>query len=165
MENYTYETVGYDTFLRRGFTDSLRTTESQASYETPQISGTAISSGLSSSSDGKFTVDWSQSVLVVTDGARNRIEMGKIPGTDLYGIRIYDSDGEIIFEGGTFVLEDDSITSSMISGLSASKILTGTLRADTEISVGDASIIISGTNRNIIINDGDNDRVKIGFLG
>ncbi len=60
---------------------------------------------------------------------------------------------------------DALITDGKIVSLSANKIATGTLAATSEISVGETKIKISGTNSNILINDGTRDRVKLGKLG
>lgn len=56
------------------------------------------------------------------------------------------------------------VSSWNVITITADQITTGTLAAGTEVSVGDNSIIISGTNKTIVINDGTNDRVIIGQL-
>lgn len=61
-------------------------------------------------------------------------------------------------------VQDSAVTTAKIKTISAEKIITGTLGAGTEISVGDNNVKISGDGT-IIINDGSDDRVLIGYDG
>jgi len=64
---------------------------------------------------------------------------------------------------GTQLVGDEAITTAKIKSLVADKITTGTLGVGTVINVGETNIKIDGTGRQIIINDGTNDRVLLGF--
>lgn len=158
--NYDYKSAGFNHFMKRGFptVDSVEEESGdESSFRVRHLSGTSITSGISKSSDGKLIVDWGQEQIIVTDGARNRVEIGKIPGTDQYGIRIYDA------EGSEVVNASGEVQGIEVEELSADKITTGTLRSTTTISVGDNNIKIDGVNKQILINDGSNDRVLIGY--
>jgi len=60
------------------------------------------------------------------------------------------------------VIGETSVSDQQISGLSASKLRAGTIAAITNLGVD--SVILDGENKRIIVNDGTNDRVLIGFL-
>ncbi len=190
IDNYDYKTAGFDQFLnRRMGLPSIEMTEDVSSLRVSQLSSTSLVPGITSSQDGKLKIDWAESLLVATDGARNRVEIGKLPGTNQYGIRIYDAEGNIVIDAGgnvvgaDFVLEDGmvttdkladlavtavkianlAVTNAKIASLSADKLTTGTLSASTEINVGANYNKGDGINKRIIINDGADDRILIGY--
>lgn len=58
-------------------------------------------------------------------------------------------------------LAEYSVSNKKVKSVSADKLTAGTLSAVT--NVGDESIKIDGENRRILVNDGTNDRVLIGY--
>lgn len=133
MENqsYTYEDSGYNKFLTRSKRINLQKTEYEVSHEIQQITGSSIASGISTSPDGKLTVNWDQRSVIASDGAHNRVVIGKIPeAEDSYGIKIYDEEGNLVFD-----------------------VTSGTANIANAINVGDGNMIIDGTNRRIVIYD------------
>jgi hypothetical protein len=142
-DEYNYRTVGFDVFLNRGVPIDGET-EDEISLRSPQISATSLVPGITKSQNGRMIVNWEEEQIIIKDGARNRVEIGKIPGTEEYGVRIYNSLGNVIFsaagqlqtEGiadsavGTTQIADAAITNAKIKSLAADKITTGTLDAD-----------------------------------
>ena len=134
-----------------------------------QVSGSLIGGGISNSSNGKLTINWDTGEAVFSDGARGRVFLGKIPGTEDYGIKIVDATGNIVISSDSQIqtagIADDAVTAGKItiSQLDALCINTGTLNVDETITVGINNITIDGVNKRIIVNDGTNDRVLIGY--
>lgn len=62
-------------------------------------------------------------------------------------------------------LAADAVTAAKIdvSQLDAVAVNTGTLTVDEYVSVGDTSVKIDGANKRIIVNDGSDDRILIGY--
>jgi len=60
-------------------------------------------------------------------------------------------------------LSDNSIQTAKIGTVSADKIISGSISAKTEITIADQNITIDGKNRRIVIHDGSNPRVILGF--
>jgi len=60
-------------------------------------------------------------------------------------------------------IKDAIITNAKIDSLAVSKLTAGTIGAQ-EIYLGANSLLLSGTNKNIVVNDGIRDRIKIGLL-
>jgi hypothetical protein len=53
------------------------------------------------------------------------------------------------------------VTNRLIKDIGVNKITTGTLTV--AMNVGDGNVVIDGENKRIIINDGTNDRILIGY--
>jgi hypothetical protein len=166
-DEYNYRTVGFDVFLNRGVLSDGET-EDEISLRSPQISATSLVPGITKSQDGKLTINWAEEQIIITDGARNRVEIGKIPGTEEYGVRIYDAFGQEVFSSAgrlqTEGLEDEAVTTTKILSLAADKITTGTLTALADIGTGSGGsyVRLDGQNNRIIVNDGSNPRIVIG---
>lgn len=162
-----YEESGFNEFLvREEVTNRLvALSADQASAQIYGLSGTVIGGGISSSADGKLTINWDTNEVIFSDGARGRVFLGKIAGTDDYGIKIVDEEGNTIMTSGmelqTLGIGDSQISNDKVSGLSASKITTGTL--SVIMNVGGSNVLIDGENTRIVINDGTNDRILIGY--
>lgn len=56
-----------------------------------------------------------------------------------------------------------AVGNAAIANMSADKLTTGTLQASTTVYVGVNSVRIEGQNRRIVVNDGTNDRVLLGY--
>jgi len=59
------------------------------------------------------------------------------------------------------LLQDNSVTNAKIVNLDADKINAGTVTVS--LGIGGANVLIDGANNRIVINDGTNDRVLLGF--
>jgi hypothetical protein len=236
----SYKDLGYNKFLIKtsaGIKTELTADEVASRFS--RASGSNISGGLSKSSDGKTSINWDTGEVVFSDGARGRVFLGKIAGTDEYGIKIVDAEGNVVMTsgmelqgpiiGGSININDvftvDSsgnlvASSANFSGTGYTKInifkqdaiptsvSIGDLWFDTdddnkpyvaesvgadEIKAGewvivddqraadallktgtsqtltgnfnlnDANVLIDGANKRILINDGTNDRILIGY--
>ena len=71
------------------------------------------------------------------------------------------SDAQIALMNGSKLVED-SVTGEKILELTVSKLIAGTLGAVA--NVGNGNVQIDGVNKRIVINDGTNDRILIGYL-
>lgn len=138
----SYLDSGYDKFFSRNKVTSTVMLDDQSSLVIKQITGSTLASGISQSNDGKIRVDWDKKQVVVADGANTRVVLGKIPGTadDIYGIKIYNDEGDLVFD-----------------------VTSGTANIASQVTVGDSNIVLDGTNKRILINDGTYDRVLIGY--
>ena len=162
-----YEDSGFNEFLSRDISDfgEPEYGEDMVSILTPRVSGSSIVSGISQSNTGKLVINWKTGEMTFSDGARKRVFLGKIEGTDGYGIKIVDANGNTVLSTDgqvqTAGIADDSVTNVKISSVSADKITAGTLSAVTNL--GATSIKLDGENKRIIVNDGTNDRILIGY--
>jgi len=72
-----------------------------------------------------------------------------------------------ITPNGITARDSAGLTTFSIDGDSGDATFKGTIQAETFISgaviVGDNNVVIDGENKNIIVNDGDNDRILIGY--
>ncbi len=72
-----------------------------------------------------------------------------------------------ISPNGITARDSAGLTTIAIDGITGDIVIKGTLQAGSviagEVVVGDNSLILDGANRRIIVNDGDKDRVLIGF--
>ena len=87
-----------------------------------------------------------------------------------YGIKIVDAEGNVVMSSSSLLqtagLADEAVTSGKISvaQLDALAINTGTLNVDESMTLGDDdNVKIDGANKRIIINDGTDDRILIGW--
>ncbi len=121
---------GYISYLDSGFDENLnrelpdiRTQylEADASYLFPQISGSQIGGGITTSADGKIIINWDTGEVIFSDGGRGRVFLGKIQGSDEYGIKIVDASGNIVMSSTGKIqadgLEDGSVTTTKIANL------------------------------------------------
>lgn len=159
-EDTNYLTTGLNKFFQKG-SSSNELMEDQASFDVQQISGSNLSSGISKSIDGKLKIDWNNTLISAEDGARNRVEIGKLPGTDNeYGLRVTDVNGNELFSVGG--LADGSVTADKlnVNQLDAVATNTGTLTVDESIAVGgniNGAINVkdsSGNNKVVLDNAG-----------
>lgn len=175
------EKAGFDEFLNRSSEEPSLFTRSTANYSDQvlgyqpeilddessmfirQLSGSSIAGGITKSQDGKLQVDWAKGSFIANDGSRNRVEIGRLPGSQLFGIRIYDASGDEIFSAAgelqssgiadgaviTTKIANLAVTNAKIGALSASKIVTGTLIAKD----GDdaAKIVVRDSEDNDIV--------------
>lgn len=77
-------------------------------------------------------------------------------GFNKYGMRV-GVEGQAL--GDTL---ENSVSNRNITTLSCDKLLAGTITVAVE--VGNGNVGIDGGNKRILVNDGDNDRVLIGYL-
>lgn len=140
--NEDYLQTGLNKFFQRD-SSSNEMTEDRASHEVEQISGSNLASGISKSPDGKLVVNWDKKQVVVSDSANNRVVIGRIDGTDddVYGIRIYNDEGNLVFD-----------------------VTSGDANIANRITVGDSDIILDGNNRRILVSDGVTNRIVIGQI-
>ena len=72
-----------------------------------------------------------------------------------------------ITPSGITARDVNGVTSFALDGTTGSAVFKGTIQADSLIGgmvdVGNNRVVIDGENRRILINDGDNDRILIGF--
>jgi len=76
--------------------------------------------------------------------------------------------GEVkISPNGVVAKNDAGIETFVLDGTTGSAVFAGTIQTGTlisgEVIVGNNSVIIDGENKQIIINDGNTDRILIGF--
>jgi len=163
----SYTDIGFDEFLNRELPDAkTQYMEANASYLLPQLSGSVIGGGITTSADGKVIINWDTGEVIFSDGARGRVFLGKIVGSDSYGIKIIDAEGNEVLSalgklqsGG---LEDGAVTTTKIANLAvtSAKILsldadkinvdqldalavnTGTLVVDESITAGDGTVVL-----------------------
>jgi hypothetical protein len=65
---------------------------------------------------------------------------------------------------GTGGIEDEAVTDAKITSLSANKILAGELIVPVDLgTLGSGYIRLDGENNRIIINDGTNDIILLGY--
>lgn len=62
----------------------------------------------------------------------------------------------------TRLIQDSAVTNEKIQSLSIDKLTAGTITV--QASIGSANVKIDGANNRIIVNDGTNDRILIGYL-
>jgi hypothetical protein len=70
--------------------------------------------------------------------------------------------GDVEFESGYFRGDISAATGSFGGTVDWDNVNAGT--NENALSVGDAKVLIDGSNKRIIINDGTNDRILIGYL-
>ncbi len=88
---------GFNEFLVREPTDKIvGWSEDIVTSRISQLSGSVIGAGESRSSDGKTIINWDTGEVTFSDGARRRVFLGKIPGTEDYGIKIVDAEGNVV---------------------------------------------------------------------
>jgi len=63
----------------------------------------------------------------------------------------------------TLKIKDAAITNAKINSVSADKITTSTLTAQVNVGSGTGYVKLDGQNNRIIINDGNVDRILIGY--
>jgi len=72
-----------------------------------------------------------------------------------------------ISPNGITARDSAGLTTFAIDGDTGNATFKGTIQAETVIGgavvVGDNNVVIDGENKNIIVNDGDNDRILIGY--
>ena len=59
-------------------------------------------------------------------------------------------------------IASEAVTNAKIKNMVVSKLLTGTI--SVVANVGDGNVKIDGSNKRILINDGTNDRILLGYL-
>ncbi len=173
----SYDQIGFDSFLNRELPDiKTQYLEADASYLLPQLSGSQISGGTTTSADGKIIINWDTGEVIFSDGGRGRVFLGKIQGSDEYGIKIVDADGnEVMSTVGTIQtagLEDGAVTTIKIADLSVTNakivslnadkinvdqldalaINTGTLVVDESITAGDGTVVLDDDG--ILVDEG-----------
>jgi len=108
--------------------------------------------------------------LVVSGLTADQIKAGTITATELAASYIVVGGaagdvnaGETTISGGKITA--NTVTATQISGdqLDAVATNTGTLNVDEYINVGESNVKIDGANKRILINDGTNDRILIGY--
>ena len=102
--------------------------------------------------------------LVVSDITADQITAGTITVTEIADATI--TGGKIAsttITGGNIATSTITADKLSVTQLDAVAANTGTLTVDETISVGNANVKIDGVNKRIIINDGTNDRVLIGY--
>ena len=72
----------------------------------------------------------------------------------------FDSNNERSSITNTF-LQDASVTNAKIVSLAVDKLLAGTVTI--ALGIGGPNVTIDGANNRIIVNDGDDDRILIGY--
>lgn len=104
-------------------------TDNDNSSNQSGVPGSYISGGISKSTNGKLLVDWNTGTVTVNDGARVRVELGYLPSTDGYGIKIYDASGNVLLTADG--LADGTVTVDMldVDELSAISANLGTVTA------------------------------------
>ena len=149
---------------------SSKWSDDKSSAVISSLTGSRIGSGISQSADGKVSINWDTGEAFFSDGVRGRVFLGKIPGTNDYGIKIVDAEGNVVMSSSSLLqtagLADEAVTSGKISvaQLDALAINTGTLNVDESMTLGDDdNVKIDGANKRIIINDGTDDRILIGW--
>jgi len=108
--------------------------------------------------------------LIVSGITADQIKAGTITATELAAsyIIVGGAAGDVnagvtTISGGKITAS--SVTATQISGTQLDVVATntGTLNVDEYINVGESNVKIDGANKRILINDGTDDRILIGF--
>lgn len=162
-----YTDLGFDKLLNRRTTPSTMMDDATSRYIT-SLSGSNIAGGVTSSNTGTLSINWDTGEIIINDGARQRVLLGYVAEEDAYGIKIKNAQGEVVFsvagQVGTGGIEDEAVTDAKITSISANKILAGELIVPVDLGNLDSGYIrLDGDNNRIIINDGTNDIILLGF--
>ena len=162
-----YTDLGFDKLLNRRTTPSTMMDDATSRYIT-SLSGSNIAGGVTSSNTGTLSINWDTGEIIINDGARQRVLLGYVAEEDAYGIKIKNAQGEVVFsvagQVGTGGIEDEAVTDAKITSISAKKILAGELIVPVDLGNLDSGYIrLDGDNNRIIINDGTNDIILLGF--
>lgn len=162
-----YTDLGFDKLLNRRNAPSSMMDDATSRYIT-SLSGSNISGGITSSNTGTLSINWDTGEIKINDGARSRVLLGYVAEEDTYGIKILNNLGEVVFsvagQVGTGGIEDEAVTDAKITSLSANKILAGELIVPVDLgTLGSGYIRLDGENNRIIINDGTNDIILLGY--
>jgi len=133
----------------------------------------SVSSDLGSS--GKIVLDGSNNGLIkVLDSQstpQERVQIGDITGSGVYGIRVLDGNGNAILRSSdnetgdidwTYI-SNVTINNADINDVSIDKLTTGNL-GDNSLNTGSDNLVIDGSNPWLYVNDGTYNRVQLGDI-
>jgi len=163
----SYTDIGFDRLLNKNTPVASMNDASSSMYIT-SLSGSNISGGITSSNTGTLSINWDTGEIIINDGARSRVLMGYVAEEDAYGIKILDPTGNVVLSAAGKVqtegLEDGSVTDVKISSVAAEKIIAGSLIVPVDLgNISSGYIRLDGENNRIIINDGTNDIILLGY--
>ncbi len=163
----SYKELGFNQLLNKS-SASYNMLEDNSSRFITSLSGSNINGGVTSSNTGTLSINWDTGEIIINDGARQRVLLGYVAEEDAYGIKIKNAQGEVVFsvagQVGTGGIEDEAVTDAKITSISANKILAGELIVPVDLGNLDSGYIrLDGDNNRIIINDGTNDIILLGF--
>lgn len=142
MRRENYLDLGFDEFLRMPVVDSRMI----SANDMDAFNDIAESSIRSNKLRDEAIINSKIEDLAVDDDKINDIDWTKIDN-----ILVKTAD-----------IENLAVTNGKINNLNVSKLVTGVMTAVA--SVGNSYVKIDGGNKRIIINDGTNDRILIGYL-
>lgn len=92
-DNYTYEDAGFDKFLTKKQLPQTEVLEDESSLNIAPSAGSENKAGISTSKDGRMTIDWNNLKITISDGIRSRVVIGQFKEENKYGVRVIDSAG------------------------------------------------------------------------